>query len=128
MKKYVLDTHTILWYLLGLPQLSLKIRKIIEDNKDPASFYVPMIVLAEIALVLERKKVKGNLNSLLNAIKTDPRFVIEPFNESVFDYFLDENKNLEMHDRIIVATAKILDAYLVSKDKMISKYYPKTIW
>jgi PIN domain nuclease of toxin-antitoxin system len=33
-----------------------------------------------------------------------------------------------MHDRIIIATAKLFDANLISKDKEIKKIYPKTIW
>ena len=36
--------------------------------------------------------------------------------------------NLEMHDAIIVITASIRDAFLISKDKEIKKVYPKVIW
>lgn len=128
MNKYVLDTHTILWYLLGFNKLPAKIKKIIEEQKELSSIYVPIIVLAEIALILEKDKVKGDLNTLLFAIKSDSRFVIVPFDETVFESFLNENKNLEMHDRIITATAKTLKAYLITKDKLITKYYQKVIW
>jgi PIN domain nuclease of toxin-antitoxin system len=33
-----------------------------------------------------------------------------------------------MHDRIIIATAKLFSAYLISKDREIKKTYPKTVW
>lgn len=42
---------------------------------------------------------------------------------------MNQNKGVkDLHDRIIIATAKIFSASIISKDKLIQTIYPKTIW
>lgn len=127
MTKYIVDTHIVIWFLLDSPRLSLNTKNIFKSNKK-IIFYIPSIVLAEITTILEKGKVKGNLKLLIDTIKADSRFIIVPFDEVIFEKFRLENKNLEIHDRIIMATARLFDAFLLSKDKEIKKYYQKTVW
>jgi len=35
---------------------------------------------------------------------------------------------IEMHDRMIVATAMIADGAVVTKDREIHRVYPRTVW
>ena len=60
-----------------------------------------------------------------------PRFSTEPIyplNGSVV-FECSKIKLKEPHDRIIVATAKLLNARLITKDKLIKKSgYVKTVW
>ena len=42
--------------------------------------------------------------------------------------YIDLEHDLEIHDRIIVSSAKLLDVPIITKDKSISKIYPKVIW
>ncbi len=63
------------------------------------------------------------LEKLLNQRK----FLVYPLSIEVVREFIKIDKH-EIHDRIIVATATLLDAPIVTKDQKISKIYPKVIW
>ncbi|MBU2219313.1 hypothetical protein KKG15_02380, partial [Patescibacteria group bacterium] len=42
---------------------------------------------------------------------------------------INKTKSLnDLHDRTIVATAKIFDAHIISRDREIKKFYKKTVW
>jgi PIN domain nuclease of toxin-antitoxin system len=53
------------------------------------------------------------------------------FSEINWSLILEVNKVKglkDLHDRIIVATAKIFNAFLISKDRTIKKFYKRIIW
>ena len=84
MNRYVLDTHTIIWFLLDDRRLSDKAKKIIHQTKALGSLIIPTIVLGELAVVVEKGRVKGDLELLIKSIKNDPRFIIMPFDIEAF--------------------------------------------
>src|SRR6266498_3780989 len=53
--KYVLDTHTLVWYLEGSPRLSTRAKAIVDDSSN--QLVVPLIVLAEAAFLVERGRI-----------------------------------------------------------------------
>ncbi|MEH2094069.1 MULTISPECIES: type II toxin-antitoxin system VapC family toxin [unclassified Nostoc] len=53
--KFLLDTHTLLWYLLGDPNLAIKVKDII-DTKD--NLYFSIVSLWEIAIKINIGKLK----------------------------------------------------------------------
>ena len=52
---YLLDTHSLLWYLAGSTQLSLKSRQIIDDTNN--IIYVSIVSLWEIAIKMNLGKL-----------------------------------------------------------------------
>ena len=65
----------------------------------------------------------------MNEIESKPGFRIVAFDKRLV-LLLDEMKKIrDMHDRIIVATARLYDAKIISKDKVITNYAgPDNIW
>ena len=61
-------------------------------------------------------------------LKVSDRFAIVSLDTAVVEKVFSIPENLEMHDRIILATAKLLGVAIITKDKTISKQYSKTIW
>ena len=86
------------------------------------------IVLAECLYLLEKKGRGSLFLDLLNAVEAHPAYDIYPLTAAV----LREMPNIvglaELHDRIIVATAKVNNAVLITKDEEIrrSGYIPTT--
>lgn len=126
---YVTDTHSFIWYLTDSPQLSKKARNVFDlCDQGEVSIIIPAIVLLECIDILDKKKVDLKFEEIISKIFQATNFIFSEINWSLI---LEVNKIKglkDLHDRIIVATAKIFDAYLISKDRKIKKFYKKTIW
>ena len=124
---YVTDTHAFIWYLLdNLPKKVDDIFKSVE--KGESTIFVPTIVLVESLHLVENKKIDLNFDDLLKKIEMSKNFIPTSFNFQIMK-ILPELGIKELHDRIIIATAKILNAKLITKDKEIKKAgIVETVW
>jgi len=126
---YLLDTHTLLWFLSGDDRMSAESKNIISDPKNHC--YISIASLWEIAIKIKIGKLK--LTFELNELATylfKNNIEILPIG---FEHIL-ETLNLEDHhrdpfDRIILAQAKCERLALISKDENFAKYdHIKLIW
>jgi PIN domain nuclease of toxin-antitoxin system len=111
------------------PKLSQKARAIFNAcERGEAVIIIPAIVLLECIDVFDKKKVNLNFEEIVLKILQANNFIFSEINWSLI---LEVNKVKglkDLHDRIIVATAKIFDAFLISKDRMIKNFYKRTVW
>lgn len=124
---YVTDTHPLVRYLIGeLPEKSDKIFASAEIGKS--TIYIPTIVLAECLYLVEDGTINLDYDDLLSRIESSRNFIPVSLNFQVMKV-LPEIKLKEIHDRIIVASAKILNTKLITKDKEIKKSrIVETVW
>jgi PIN domain nuclease of toxin-antitoxin system len=120
----VVDSHALFWLLTDNPKLSNKARHFIESAEK---VIIPSIVLMEILYLLEKNNFTSKFIEVLNELKIRS-YLIYPLDLRVITQTLFISPKLEMHDRVIIATAQIFNTELVSKDKIIKNFYPKTIW
>jgi predicted nucleic acid-binding protein len=115
----VTDTHPFLWYMHGtLPEKVDNIFKSAEKGESTLS--IPTIVLAECLYLVKNGKIDLDFNELLKRIEMGRNFIPTSFNFQLMQ-ILPGIRISELHDRIIVATAKILNARLITKDREIRK-------
>ncbi|MEW6202249.1 MAG: PIN domain-containing protein [bacterium] len=122
---YVLDTHTLYWYLCDPGKLPTQVDEIIMsmDNGDDNIAIIPTIVLAEIQYIFEKRKAPLNLlEEIIHEIEKKPFFKIVPFSRDHLLLLPKLRAIREMHDRIIVAIAKACEAKIISKDRNIKKW------
>ena len=126
---YTADTHSFIWYLIDSPQLSQKARTIFDScDSGENTIIVSAIVLLECIDIFDKKKINFNFADLILKISQSDNFIFSEINWSLI-LEINKIKGLnDLHDRAIIATAKIFDTYLISKDKIISGYYKRTIW
>jgi PIN domain nuclease of toxin-antitoxin system len=123
-RKYVLDTHAILWYLEGNPRLAPAAKSIIDE--PAAELVLPVIALAEAAFVVERRRSNiPSVASLLASIQADPRIEVYPVTLEIFQQSLTAQTIPELHDRLIVATVLHLirlghSVRLLTRDSIIT--------
>jgi len=126
---YVADTHAFLWYLTDSSKLSLKARGAFDlSEKGQATIIIPAIVLLESIDIFDKKKIELEFEKVMLRITQASNFIVPTLDLGLI---LEVNKTKgfkDLHDRIIVATARIFDADLISKDKIIQKHYSRTIW
>jgi PIN domain nuclease of toxin-antitoxin system len=102
--KYVVDTHTLIWHLEGNLRLEDRARGIMNDPES--SLLVPIVVLAEACWIVEHGRSSiPSVKALMADVDADPRIRIVLLNRQVFDRYLTVTGDMEMHDRLIVATA-----------------------
>lgn len=124
---YLLDTHTLLWFLRDSPQLSKKALEIITtENK----VYVSIASLWEIAI----KKSIGKLEfehsiEKIAELCHEKDILILQIQPKYFDKVIKlPNIHNDPFDRLIIAQAIIENLVIITKDTIIPKYSVKTIW
>jgi len=128
LPRYCLDTHTLVWYFTGSKSLSVRAFNIIEEIfNNKAEAYISLIVILEVYF-LSLKKSDFKFKRFLKYLNRENIYLI-PIDVVVVKEAFILNKELEMHDRIIIATALVNNCPVVSKDKLIHKSKNvETIW
>lgn len=128
-KRILVDTHIWLWHLNGDTSLSSKVKKIIDTCASENELYLSAISVWEIAMLVKKNKISLNTScqawidkslSLpgISLIPLSPEIAIESCE-------LSGNFHGDPADRIIVASAKIENLSLISRDKKIASYCHK---
>ncbi len=127
---FVADTHSFLWYLSEDPRLGKRAKSRFElAEKGKATIAVPTIVLAESLSVLEKKKYAIKFKSILDRIETGWNYLPVPLDTKIIRRIETLKKLDDLHDRIVVASALLMGAELITKDEKIKKSrYVRVIW
>lgn len=106
--KYVVDTHALIWFLEGNSRLGTNAKTILADSAS--QLILPAIALAEAVWIVERARTSiPSVTVLLNTVNADPRIAIYPVDKAVIEQSISLTSITEMHDRLIVATAIVLE-------------------
>jgi PIN domain nuclease of toxin-antitoxin system len=133
MPAVVVDTHAIVWYLSADPRLSA----IAADALDSATaagerIHVPSICLVELTYLVEKGRLPiAAWDRLIHALD-DPTVacLLAPLDRTVADALASVSR-LEvpdLPDRIVAATAVVLRAPLISRDRKIRASQIHTLW
>lgn len=120
--EYVVDTHALLWYLSADRKLGKKAKQALaKAESGEAQLVIPIVVLLEILVIIEKKRIKVTWSQFTKALIGFPRLIVYPLGLELLSSIRNSNPGLELHDRIIVATAKIHQAPLITLDPEISQ-------
>lgn len=124
---YVTDTHPLVWYIAEkLPQRLNKV--FLSAENEDSVIYIPSIVLAECLHLKENERIELNFEEVLKKIEISSNFIPVSFNFQIIKLLPEISLN-ELHDRIIVATTKLLDAKLLTRDRKITESrIVETVW
>jgi PIN domain nuclease of toxin-antitoxin system len=118
---YIIDTHALVWYLEDSIKLSTKAKLAFSEIDNGKAFgVIPTIVLAEIVHLADNNKIPINIEETLKRLKQAENLGIVSLDLSVV-LLMITLKEYEIHDRVIVATAKSFEASLITKDEHIRK-------
>ena len=119
--KIVLDTHILLW--AAAAQLSEARKELLEDPHHET--FVSAISLWEITKLFELKRIQleEGLKKFLTTIENHPRFTIVPLTATILADIphLGATMGRDPADQIVVATARKLEARLMTDDQSIRK-------
>lgn len=133
MSAVVVDTHTIIWYLVRDPRLSVTARAALNGAADTGELiFVPSICLVEMIYLVEKGRISATAElSVLSAVddlKSPCQLV--PLDRHVADAInrVSRKEVPDLPDRIIAATAISLELPLVTRDSRIRSSQIQSIW
>jgi PIN domain nuclease of toxin-antitoxin system len=122
----LLDTHVWLWLVAGSPDLSTAARNAIERAAAAGALRIAAISLWEIALLAARGRIVlgKSVGLWLDEALADPGPAIDPLSPrvAVEAWSLPEAFHRDPADRLIVATARVVNATLMTRDRRILDY------
>ena len=127
---FVTDTHALLWWFSDSPKISPYASEIFEKCELGENIiFIPSIVIAEALSIFEKKRIAFDFKKLLRKINESDNFVIIALDSTILQKMLDLKDVPELHDKIIIATARYLNLPVITKDETLQKLsYIKTVW
>lgn len=127
---FVADTHALLWYFTNSPKLSTHASEIFNScERGECIIFIPSIVIAEALSIFDKKKISFDFKKLLKKLHESENFVIIALDYPVLYKKVNLKDVPELHDKIIVSTAKHLNLPLIAKDKELQNLdHIRTIW
>jgi PIN domain nuclease of toxin-antitoxin system len=130
MNLYVADTHALFWYLINSPSLGINARLAFDEaDANQALIYIPAIVIAELYYLNEKKGQPLDFQAKYARLVHSKQFVLLRFYPSHTLDFDACSGVTEMHDRMIAADARRINATLLTRDSQIaSSGVVATVW
>jgi len=117
---YVVDTHVLIWYFIGSKRLPQRLQERIDETRRRGGrLLISTIVLAEALDIAEKGRVDFDFAKMYRLILQEPEFEIVGFGPEIFEEAMRVRKVQELHDRIIMATARFYGAGVLTKDKIV---------
>ena len=118
---YVADTHSLIWFLTDDKRLGKQAREIYEKaDLGKVLIIIPSIVLAELVFICEKKDAVIEFKNILNKLNESSNYLHYNLDMKIILEIAEMANLRDMHDRMIIATAKINKAVLITKDKKIN--------
>ncbi len=126
---YVTDTHSLVWYFTDDSRLSNAALRAFQASEGEGTIIVPAVVLAEIMFISKKGRITLSFNDTLKRIEESENFEVSPLNAEILRSADKIEADLEMHDRLIAATALHYDVALITRDDTIARSgVVSTIW
>lgn len=131
--KYLLDTHTWIWWNMNPQRLSERVIEIISDTTTYDVMLLSAISPWEFCKLIEKQRlgISCDPQDWINTALNMPKLRIVPLSP-VISYrstVLPKPFHNDPADQIIVATAREEDATIMTKDENILSYeYVRSLW
>ena len=122
---FVTDTHALLWWFTESPRLSSRAYEVFEKcERGENVVFIPTIVIAEALSIFDKKRVLFDFKRLFKKIVDSDNYILIPLDVPILRRLISLKEIPELHDKIIVSTAKHLDSPLITKGSDSSKNPP----
>jgi predicted nucleic acid-binding protein len=115
--KYLLDTNALIRHFAKTAKLGIKAKGIIAlAEKNQHQLYISVISLMEIMYLAEKNRIPLTLSEMLDNLASKSCYSVVDFNVDI----LKEAERIqfyELHDRLILSTAKLLGTPVISSDR-----------
>jgi PIN domain nuclease of toxin-antitoxin system len=127
--RITLDAHAIAWYIHepSKRRLSEKALETIKSAERNGIVYIPTIALLEVLRLVEKGRIPLSFPDVLDGLERSKRHEIVPLDVELVRIAM-QVRDLELHDRLIAATAMMTNSILVSRDRAIGASGVTVVW
>jgi PIN domain nuclease of toxin-antitoxin system len=117
---FLTDTHALLWYTTNSLKISPKAKNLFDKcERGECIIFIPSIVIAECLSIFDKKRVTFDFKALFDRIRRSENYAIIPLDHKILLQMIETREVSELHDKIIVATAKLLEVPIITKDTFL---------
>ena len=129
-EQFVIDTHALWWYLNSPEMLTPHTSSILSmATAGDVTVIIPAIVVAELYYLSVKRGDPIILSEFMNAVKDANGFEFSDLGLAQLERLDDLQEIPEMHDRLIAAEALVLDAPVITRDRVFSdSSQVETVW
>ena len=126
--RYLLDTHTVIWYLDESHRLPQGMEEVI-DNSDNR-IYVSSVSLWETAIKINLGKLELNstFNEFLNKVRDSDFDILQIEDAYLKSLSLLPSIHKDPFDRLLISTALAENLTIITADENVRKYSVPCIW
>ncbi len=127
---YVADAHALGWYFTDDRRLGQEAGGVFErSEKGGYPILVPTIVLAELFHISRKKRIAMDFADLLRMVEERGNFAVTELDLPTIIKLPETHPLTELHDQIIVATALLYEAKVLTKNGPIRDCgLVETVW
>jgi predicted nucleic acid-binding protein len=127
---YVTDTHALVWHFTNDKRLGAAATQVFyEASAGNTVVIIPTIVLAELLYIARGKRTRLTFQETVERIQSGSNYEIVVLDLPILQMADALSAELELHDRLIVATAHLAKVPVLTKDLSIqSSSVVETIW
>jgi PIN domain nuclease of toxin-antitoxin system len=126
--RYLLDTHTVIWYVGNSPNLPSKTNEIIDNSEN--NVYLCSVSLWEIAIKVSVGKLKlsSTFDEFLDKVKNSDIELLHIGDEHLRRLVTLPFLHKDPFDRQLIAAALVENLTIITKDDGIRRYDVPWIW
>jgi PIN domain nuclease of toxin-antitoxin system len=121
---FVTDTHALVWHLFNPVRLGPKATAAFREvQQGQALLIVPLVVIAEMAMVVEKGRVSATMDqfqAVIAQMQSSTNYQINALTLSLVLTAMQLTQIADIFDRLIVAEAQSLNAKLITVDSEIT--------
>jgi len=118
---YVTDTQALIKFMMGQKVINEQCHQaFLSADRGESIIIIPAVVLMEVLYLFEKNRITIDLIQTEDLFKSK-NYQFEPLSLEILKTASEINDIPELHDRLIAATARYLDAPLITNDPVIRK-------
>lgn len=123
---FVTDTHPLLWHMTDDTRLSLRVKKIFDNDY----IFIPCIVFFELLYLVEKKRIVSDFDSFITLVSSSENYNVEPLCLPIIQTTktIPREKVPDPWDRLIAATSIHLSLPLITRDATLREIGLEVVW
>ena len=126
--KYILDTHTFIWWNDDPQLLSEKVVALCEDPSNKLFVSLASVWEMQIKLQLQKLKLSASLESIIEQQQANNIELLTLTTQHILNLSTLPMHHKDPFDRLIISQANMDNAILLSADKKFELYDVKVDW
>jgi predicted nucleic acid-binding protein len=119
--QYLLDTVALIRHFVGKGKIGKRALRILDEiEKSEDRLLISVVSLMEVMYLSEKNRIDISLQETLDNIESSKKYTIVDLNADILKV-AETISFYELHDRIILATAKWLQIPVISSDEKFCK-------